>query len=122
MPLKFKDVAHFYLGGKIKTPKGEGTLDMIDIERKEVVCFDLVEAYWPFEQIKPILKPLPPDEEVVEVMSDVLPSFDISIEESELENMNPTHGSALVTFALCKAGYDVFDLINSGEAIDELIG
>lgn len=56
--LEFKDVAHLYLGCKIKHENGQvSTLDAIYTKSSEpVICYDWVKSDVDFVEIKPILK------------------------------------------------------------------
>lgn len=107
LEILFKDVAHLYLGCKLATPAGIGTLDDCTTEKNEVTCFDLVGSYWKIDDVKPVL----------------IHYNDLTDEQKEKANANPAdfggHDDALAyrVFTLIDFGVDLFRLIAKGEAI-----
>lgn len=114
----FKDVAHLYLGCKIKTAEGVGTFEALYTGGDEpIISFDLIRAHLKFNQVRPILRPLS------------------SISENEISNYLDIEGSATAItnldreiqsrayspkslVYLLSRRFDLFGLIDSGEAIN----
>lgn len=110
MQTKFKDVAHLYLGCKIKTEEGEGTLNGLYNDGNEpIVSFNLVHAHLNFDEVKPILRPL----------SDMTELEHHIVNGIKPETNDYTRDAARTTFLLSR-GFDLFGLIESGEAISEV--
>lgn len=107
---QFKDVAHLYLGCKIKTEEGIGTLDEISTEKSDdvtITSYDLVHAYLRFDEFKPILRPL----------SDMTDEEEKASRAMYHNAGNYNFGIAAKTNYLLSLGFDLFGLIENGEAI-----
>lgn len=112
MATKFKDVAHLYLGCEIKTEEGVGTLNEVSTEKSDeafITSYDLVSAYPKYDEFKPILRPLS-DMSVTE--------RDTAYAQYEIERTMIEAGAARTAYLL-SLGFDLFGLIENGEAIDK---
>lgn len=96
----FKEVAHFYLGVKCQTPEGIDTLKAV-YDDAPPVFYNTVHEY-ELGQVKPILK------RVTDLVM-----IEVSMKYHQ-KNMN-----ALVCLELLKSGYDIFNLIDNDQAIEE---
>ena len=108
--IKFKDVAHLYLGCKIETEEGIGTLDEISTEKSDdttITSYDLVNAYLKYDEFKPILRPLS------DMHEDEAKEAFVAYHDED----NHHEGSAKKTRYLLSRRFDLFGLIENGEAI-----
>ena len=120
--IKFQEVAHLYFGCPLQTKDGIGTFNVLysagTVKPKSCVpigCYDLVKSDWRFSEVKPILKPL---SDLTQSDADVLGWADIEnlrerfFNEPELDDFTP-----LEFLYLLSKGFDLFNLIDNGEAI-----
>jgi hypothetical protein len=130
MTTKFKDVAHLYLGCKIKTEEGVGTLNELSNDEEceqPINCYDLVHAFLSYDEVRPILRPLSDMTEEESAECDkygnmgwnlVAKGEPISaVTEISKIGLGIIHRQASETAFLLSRGFDLFGLIESGEAI-----
>ena len=106
--MKFRDIAHLYIGCKFQVMGTNkiATFDFYCREGEEPIgTYELVKADYDFDKIKPILRAV----------------TDVKIEELEhLESLIPisSYYHAHLTAYFLSCHFDLFGLIESGEAID----
>lgn len=118
--IPFKDVAHMYLGCKIQTAEGIGTFNELAVGKEAVhlpiTSYDLVKAYLNFDEVKPVLRrpETLSEEEATGWASDYpqLPGYQTPMTEASLTQVS------LVMMIMAREGFDLFNLIDNGEAID----
>lgn len=141
--MKFKEIAHLYLGCKVFIEGGIiGTLNQVDTNKLDITCYDTVFAYPKFEQVTPILRHIKSitKDEILELIChhpkhgpnevEYLGKFGTSLcyrvtfqgPERKYQKMYQTShfGETPQQFNyLISKGFDVFGLIEAGEAINQ---
>jgi hypothetical protein len=120
--LEFKDVAHLYLGCKLKHKDGnEGTLDALYTKsHKPVICYDWVKSDVEFDDVKPMLKRFTALKQE---------DFDNHLGWAQVEGKYKEFGnegdpelddhSPFDMWYLLRQGIDLFELIDRGLAIED---
>lgn len=119
--ITFKEVAHLYLGCKIKTIEGHGTFNGLfvkdrkgSVELRPITSFDLVKADLKFSEIKPILKSISlmckKDLDILGWASIGTYHNDVFMDEFSIEDFK----------TLLSLGYDLFNLIENNEAVADI--
>lgn len=118
--IEFKEVANLYIGCKIQTKEVTGTFNVLytpgDVKPKSAIpigSYDLVKSELHFKEVKPILRQLSAmtKEEYKVIWEDLnttIPVVDID------RKMEPK-----LFLYLIKQVFDLFNLIESGQAIDK---
>lgn len=112
--IKFKDVAHMYLGCKIMTAEGIGTFNALYTgdHHEPIVSYDFVNAHLRFDEVKPVLKRM--EDHTPEDEARMLEKYKHFLKTGK----DPVMTMSLTVWTMTREGYDVFLLIDSGEAID----
>jgi hypothetical protein len=130
MTTKFKDVAHLYFGCQLQTEEGIGKLNELNNDEEceqPITCYDLVHAFLRYDEVKPILRPLSDmtEEEATEVGRRGSEGWNIIAKGEPIScnadvsklGLGVVHRQAAETAYLLSRGFDLFGLIESGEAI-----
>lgn len=125
MKIKFKDVAKYYIGCKIQTSEGIGTFNVFYtpgvIKPEDAIpigSYDLVKSEFNFDEVKPILKPLnalTEKDAIILGWADIYNLREKLHNDPNLDDYSPNEFHYLVS-----NGYDMFQLIDNREAIQEL--
>lgn len=110
---KFKDVATLYQGQRILTQEGVGVLNEVSVNpgypnSEPISSYDLVRSHLTFSEVKPLLKRI---EDLSPHDKDIIRSL----------GMDPDQDLAAAGRAvayLLSTGFDLFGLIDNGEAIE----
>lgn len=124
MKIKFKDVAHLYVGCQIKTKEGIGTFDVYYSPghikpklAKSIGCYGLVKSDWAVNEVKPILRPF---SDLSNEDAEVLGWADVDVLKRNFYNDVDLDEFTIREFKyLITNKFDLFGLIESGEAIDK---
>jgi hypothetical protein len=115
MEIKFKDVAHLYMGCKIQTPEGIiGTIDELSPKSKkeQVAAYDMVCSYLSFGEFKPILRPL---SDMTQDESNQITKCSAKIQQDGSGAMQAMGEAVRIALSL---RLDLFGFIESEEATD----
>ena len=123
--IKFKDVAHLYLGCKLQTKEGIGTFNVLytpgNVKPHTAVligCYDLVKSDWRFDGVKPILKSFL-DLKGKDAKAIGWKNLEVFEKLNFRKDSNYNEFTAQEFLYLTSHGYDLFNLIENGEAIEE---
>lgn len=110
---RFEDVATLYQGQRILSDEGVGLLNEVSVNpgypnSEPISSYDLVKSHLTFPEVKPLLKPI---SDLTQHDKDILRSLGVDPDQ------DLTAAGRAVAYLLAK-GYDLFALIESGQALD----
>jgi hypothetical protein len=113
--ITFEDVAHMYLGCKIQTAEGIGTFNDLAVGddkcTEPITSYDLVHAHLNFDEVKPVLRRMDDADSMSALLNAKYMRLYMSVNTKGMRQ-------AVGIMALCREGFDIFGLIDNGEAID----
>mgnify|MGYP001316414269 CR=1 FL=1 len=126
MKIEFKDVAHLYLGVEVVNTIGKHMGKIVSVSIDGTATINPLDEFKPrviiLNSLKPILRPLSDmSNDEIWKLNEITKagSWNLEMIKNIKSVFNLIHATPIVFLELTKLNFDLFDLIESGEAINK---